>query len=612
MEHKDILSIFVGKRSFVCLKPMCLSINYSPKNNTRRMKKLFKGYRLLVLTVFSGSLLLLGCTNADYDFDKVDTTLGFGDGQLTLPSNNSVVVTLDDILDLGSTDLIKVEEATGDYVFGKDPESVSPVTVNIDPITNTGFTTNLPIPALVLDPVVSAFAGQVIKLSDYGVEPLKVKQSISTFDYSFTVPDEVKELNQLTLQEGGSDLNITLTLPGIKSVQKFVITLPKQLVLVNKGIGTLSADNTLTLPAGTPVENNKLEFKFKVTDIKANLNANHQLTLQDNVNLDVEVDEIVVPSSSTIQFAGQVTLSQLTVTAATGVFKPTIDAQQVGSTTINSLPNFLTDARVVADVDNPQIWLTVESNLPISGTVEARLGSSTLNGFVELTKAKGNALHIAANTTTRLVICRKAPGSLSGYTAIIADDLSNVIKKLNEGMQITIDITSFEADESTSTILLGHDYTFTPNYRFTAPLALGDEAVIVYTENEGDWSKDIDKLQLSKGSKAILTANVENSVPADLQIDITPQDKNGQTLSELVVTPIKNKVAAGVNNGQIEYEITDPNGNGLKQLDGIHYILNATAPSTADQKSKTLNKNQKILLKDIKLQLNGHVVVDAN
>ena len=281
------------------------------------MKKLFKGYRLLVLTVFSGSLLLLGCTNADYDFDKVDTTLGFGDGQLTLPSNNSVVVTLDDILDLGSTDLIKVEEATGDYVFGKDPESVSPVTVNIDPITNTGFTTNLPIPALVLDPAVSGFAGQVIKLSDYGVEPLKVKQSISTFDYSFTVPDEVKELNQLTLQEGGSDLNITLTLPGIKSVQKFVITLPKQLVLVNKGIGTLSADNTLTLPAGTPVENNKLEFKFKVTDIKANLNANHQLTLQDNVNSDVEVDEIVVPSSSTIQFAGQVSLSQLTVTAAT-------------------------------------------------------------------------------------------------------------------------------------------------------------------------------------------------------------------------------------------------------------------------------------------------------
>lgn len=612
MEHKDILSIFVGKRSFVCLIPMCLSINYSPKNNTRRMKKLFKGYRLLVLTILSGSLLLLGCTNADYDFDKVDTTLGFGDGQLTLPSNNSVVVTLDDILDLGSTDLIKVEDATGDYVFGKDPESVSPVTVNIDPITNIGFTTNLPIPALVLDPAVSAFAGQVIKLSDYGVEPLKVKQSISTFDYSFTVPDEVKELNQLTLQEGGSDLNITLTLPGIKSVQKFVITLPKQLVLVNKGIGDLSADNTLTLPAGTPVENNKLELKFKVTDIKANLNANHQLTLQDNVNMDVEVDEIVVPSSSTIQFAGQVTLSQLTVTAATGVFKPTIDAQEVGSTTINSLPDFLTDARVVADIDNPQIWLTVESNLPISGTVEAKLGSSTLNGFVELTNAKGNALHIAANTTTRLVICRKAPKGLSGYTAVIADDLSNIVKRLNEGMQITIDITSFEADESTSTILLGHDYTFTPNYRFTAQLALGEEAVIVYTKNEGDWNKDIDKLQLSKGSKAILTANVENSVPADLQIDITPQGKNGQTLSELVVKPIKNKVAAGVNNGQIEYEITDPNGNGLKQLDGINYLLNVTAPSTADQKSKTLNKNQKILLKDIKLQLNGHVVVDAN
>ena len=71
-------------------------------------------------------------------------------------------------------------------------------------------------------------------------------------------------------------------------------------------------------------------------------------------------------------------------------------------------------------------------------------------------------------------------------------------------------------------------------------------------------------------------------------------------------------MAAGVNNGQIEYEITDPNGNGLKLLDGINYHLNVTAPSDASQKGKTLNTNQQIILKDITLQLNGKIVVDAN
>jgi hypothetical protein len=98
------------------------------------MKKLFKTYRLPALIAFGGCLLLLGCTNSDYDFDKVDKTLGFGSGQLTLPSNNSINVTLDDILDLGSTDLITVA-GNGDYLFGKDPESISPVNVKVDPIT---------------------------------------------------------------------------------------------------------------------------------------------------------------------------------------------------------------------------------------------------------------------------------------------------------------------------------------------------------------------------------------------------------------------------------------------------------------------------------------------
>jgi hypothetical protein len=155
-------------------------------------------------------------------------------------------------------------------------------------------------------------------------------------------------------------------------------------------------------------------------------------------------------------------------------------------------------------------------------------------------------------------------------------------------------------------------YTLTPGYRFTAPLALGDDAVIIYNDNEGDWNKDIDKIELSNGSKAILTADVKNDVPADIEINITPLDKNGQVLSALTITPVKNKVLAGATDGEIQYEIADTNGNGLKQLDGINYNLSVTAPSNATLKGKTLNKNQQIILNNIKLQLNGKVVVDAN
>ena len=143
-------------------------------------------------------------------------------------------------------------------------------------------------------------------------------------------------------------------------------------------------------------------------------------------------------------------------------------------------------------------------------------------------------------------------------------------------------------------------------------MSLGEKAVIVYADKENDWNKDIDKLELSNNSTITLTAAVENQVPADLEINISPVDKNGQTLTALTVTPIKNKVAAGASAGEIQYDITDASGKALKQLDGVDYRLKVTAPSDAAQKGKTLNKNHQIHIKEIKVQVKGKVVYDAN
>lgn len=570
--------------------------------------------KLLFFSCLTCGMLMSGCSDSDYDLSSVDAKLGVGNN-LSLPSDNSVIITLDDILDLGSTDLIKVL-GNGDYQFGKDPESVSGVNVKVNEISNDGLVSNIPISAIYLDASIMFYSGQVIKLSDYGFDPLNVTQNISTFNYSFDVPNDVKELEEITLKNGGSDLNLTITLPSVKSISRFVIKLPEQLVLKNQGIGEFDpATNTLTLPAGTEVNQSthKLELKFKVTSIKAQLDDNHQFILNGNVNLDVEVDEITVPSTTEVQFDANVTLATMTVSSAKGKFDPKIDAQNVGSTTINSLPDFLTDARVVADIDNPQIWLTLESNLPLGGYVEAKLTSTTSAADVILSKANGNELSIAANGTTRLVVCRKAPADLSDYTPVIAPDLSNLVKKLQEGMKIDIDITKFSANDNVTTIELGHDYTLTPTYRFTAPLVLGDEAEIVYSDKEDDLNKDLKDLNLSKGAVLTVVADVNNQVPANLEINVKPLGLDGQSISTLVVKPIQNKVAAGAAAGTIKYEIEDKNGSGLNQLDGIEYELLVTSPAaTSGEKGKVLNKNQKIVVKTTDLHLNGQVIIDAN
>jgi hypothetical protein len=329
--------------------------------------------------------------------------------------------------------------------------------------------------------------------------------------------------------------------------------------------------------------------------------------------MNIDIAELKVPSAATLPVSGVVTIGSMDVTAANGRFNPTIDPQAVGSTTINSLPDFLTDARVVTDIDNPQILLTLVSNLPIDGYAEAKLSSTTSQADVILSKAKGNELPIAANSTTRLVICRKAPANLSGYKAVIAPDLTNLIKKVQEGMKINIDITKYESQQtSDATVELGHDYLIKPDYTISAPLVLGDEANIIYNSTEDNWNKDLKDLELTKGATLQLTASVNNGVPANLEINVKPLGVGGTELTTLTVKPIENKVKAGETAGTIKYEIIDPEGAGLKKLNGIQYELLVTAPSAASEKGKVLNKNQKITITTTDLNLSGKLIIDAN
>lgn len=566
--------------------------------------------QLLLLSCVVGGMLLSGCADDGYKISSVDATLGIGNGNLNLPTNNSVVVTLDDILDLGSTDIITVDN-NGDYKFGKAPENVSDVKVRVNSIHSNGSPRTLAFPAINLPASIQALAGQTVKPSDYGVS-LAQGGDISLIDYQFNVPNDVESLNYVVLGNGVS-MKIEITLSAVTKLNKLEVTLPHQFVVENLNGGTFdNTTNKLTLTNVT-VSSGKVTLNFLLKQIKAGLDANHVFTVHDNVHMNIDIAELKVPSAATLPVSGVVTIGSMDVTAANGRFNPTIDPQAVGSTTINSLPDFLTDARVVTDIDNPQIWLTLVSNLPIDGYAEAKLSSTTSQADVILSKAKGNELPIAANSTTRLVICRKAPANLSGYKAVIAPDLTNLIKKVQEGMKINIDITKYESQQTSDAMVeLGHDYLIKPDYTISAPLVLGDEANIIYNSTEDNWNKDLKDLELTKGATLQLTASVNNGVPANLEINVKPLGVGGTELTTLTVKPIENKVKAGETAGTIKYEIVDPEGAGLKKLNGIQYELLVTAPSAASEKGKVLNKNQKITITTTDLNLSGKLIIDAN
>ena len=193
------------------------------------MKRLFKNYRLPMQTAICGSLLLLGCTNADYDFDKVDYTLGFGGETITLPGNNSTKeIMLDDLLDISTSDLITTE-TNGDYKLSKEPDkAIEPVEVNVKPITyeanksqGLSFDINLPVfPAETI--------GQEIDLPytplTPGQDPIDIGEqtgNISLLEYEFDADAAIKSLEYVEVGENGQGVDLTLSLQFPTEVKKF-------------------------------------------------------------------------------------------------------------------------------------------------------------------------------------------------------------------------------------------------------------------------------------------------------------------------------------------------------------------------------------------------------
>jgi hypothetical protein len=593
------------------------------------MKKPFKHYRLPVLSALGSCLLLLGCTNSDYDFDKVDYTLGFGGDELALPGNNSTKdILLDDLLDISTSDLITTEE-NGDYKLFKEPDNdIAPVNVNIDRIMisgkdEQGLSFNIGLPT-----IPPALVGTKIELpytipgtSDV-IDIPEVGDNISLLEYEFNADQAIKSLEYVEVGENGQGVNLTLNLTVPTAINKFsmmTIDLPDMLTMTCPSMADKfnTQGNVLTLTDYPNSGNMQIVFNVTRINVKTIDNDNYvklengKFMLKASVRLSLKISEITIPNVDQLTVSGDAHFADIPITAARGIFDPEIDLDDVGTVNITSLPDFLTEEEVVADIDNPQIWLTLTSTMPLGGTIKAKLTSDTHPSPILLDDIQVAASQDGINPAlTRVVICRQQPEGLTGYTPMIVPNLSELIEKLKEPMQIKFTVIEAKASQETATIQLGQNYTLAPKYRFECPLAFGNKAVIVYSDKENDWNKDIDKLNLANGAYVHMTGTAISKIPADMELILNPIDVNGNKLSAVTVDLIKKDVA-GTKDAPKESPIEAKISGNISKLDGVE--LKLKAKSNEALRGVTLNKTtQTLKLNDLKVKLVGKVIYDAN
>lgn len=593
------------------------------------MKKKQMKASLLLVSLLTAGFLVTGCTNDDYDFDQIDATMGFGGGELEIPASSTMNIPLSDILELEENGSVKIA-ANGDYLFqltGTDATTASP---QISPIHLTSRSYNHTITL----PTSSAAKGT--RAAGTHLSFVSPKQQM--FIYNGT-DAAVKSLKSAEVN-GEIVLNVNLTLGGLSSaitkLDKVTLTLPGYLQILpqvtGNGNGVSKVNGSkITVKDVSTSDDLRLTIKAKKLDFanqndygKVVFGNNGSITMDGYFDLGIEAYVTGVPTSA-LSIGANVTVNDIYLKSATGIFDPEINISSLGDVSVTGVPDFLSEDGVRADLDNPQIILSIKNDMDAAAKVSAKV-ISTKNGQ-NLATVQLPEMHIyktSVTPVTKICICRHKTAELTAqYGAANVYEVSNLATLINQHIPDHVQITDVVAKADLSqemTIEFGNNYKVEPSYEVYAPLAFAEGAVIEYADDFDGWNDDLDELELAEGTYLRLTADAQNLVPATLIVEATPLGVNGADISNQIEVNIKQGTVKASADGvkavtsPLEIELREKVKGALQKLDGLSYKVKGKASHDGTTVTGiNLNSEKHTLkLENIKVKLVGKVIGNFN
>lgn len=592
------------------------------------MKKKQMKASLLLASLLTLGFSVTGCTNDDYDFDQIDATMGFGSGELEIPASSTMNIPLSDILELEEGGSVKIA-ANGDYLFqltGSEASSASPM---ISPIVLRG---NSYSNTLTLNANSAAKGTRAAGSHLSFVSPKELM-----FKYNGT-DAAVKSLKSAEVA-GEIELKINLTLGGLSSainkINKATLTLPGYLQIssVNgngNGVPMVNGSKIIVENVSTSrnlqltIKAKKLDFANQDAYGKVVIGNNGSIKMDGYFDLGIEANVTGVPTSA-LSIGANVTVNDITLKSATGIFDPEINISSLGDVSVTGVPDFLSEDGVRADLDNPQIILSIKNDMDAAAKVSAKV-ISTKNGQ-NLATVQLPEMNICKTTVvpvTKICICRHNTEELTAqYGAANVYEVSNLATLINQHIPDHVQITDVKTKADLSqemTIEFGRYYHVVPSYEIYAPLAFAEDAVIEYADDFDGWNDDLDDLELSEGTYVRLTADAQNLVPATLIVEATPLGLEGTDISNLIEVNVKKGTvkasADGVTaeNSPLEIELREKVKGGLQKLDGLSYKVKGKASHDGTTVTGINLNSEKHTLKlaNIKVKLVGKVIGNFN
>ena len=581
--------------------------------------------RLFSSLIVMGSLLVTGCSDSDYDFNNIDATIGIGGDGLELPVSNTDNIKLSEVLDLEENGSVVADASTGfDYVFrqqGNEVEAAHPYINSITVARRQSSSSNI---------TLSFNSSARNSRASRAAVMLHGEGDVFEFSYEGNKPQEVEEL---TAAEVSSTINLKVSFQNLSSwVSKFdkiTLTFPSYMKLAVDG--KMVEGNTITL--NNVYTSEDLEKKIDIVGLDftkkdelgelkiAKTSLGEKIQLTGKVHMAVETSNYSFSSGiSSVSMKNNLSMSDIKITGATGKFNPTINLNTLGNVHISGIPDFLKDGNVVVDLYNPQIYLTLNSNLDIEGFAGGTLKS--LKDGKEIASVEVPEFAVKANGTTHVVICRNAAATEAGSDVekVEVPNLSDLVKTMPD--EITFQANARANNQKSGTFKLGyHDYEVAPSYSIDSPIAFAENACIEYSDDLDGWNDDIKDLNMADGAYVQLSAQVTSCVPAYLNVKATPVDVYGREISkdelEVEITGEIKASADGTTpaTSPLSVKILQKKADAFKKLDGLKVVVSGKAKGEGGNAvtGVVLNAEKHTLkLNDIKIKLVGKVIGDFN
>lgn len=588
------------------------------------------------LSLFTFAILSIGsftgCIDNDYDLDGVDMTIGIGNGEFLLPSCSTDSIRLSEVLELNESETV-VEKDNGDYYYLQDGNNVSPTHTKVDKITVVKHRGDSQDFSFSVANYLHQ-SGKRTKTTNIPVD-FNQKQVVYSFAYKGSIPNEVEELIV-----ANTDGKITINTSFSPEVQKFVpviaelsLELPSFLTIenVNSKLDHTQNGSKLVFKNVSTASNlkvdftiGKIDFKKKSSPLGSLSTSNRNLSMNADIQMGIKINNIALGSSIDGADKCKITAdmiinNDLVIEKVRGKFNPSIELDDLGSTDVTGIPDFLTNEGVVIDIDNPQIILNLESNLDVPGFIGGTLtavknGQKTANITIPEVK-------VLANATSKICICRnKSKVNQAAYTEVVeVPNLSTVLNPIPDHINFA---GHSRADKTVEAdFVLGKQYTIKPSYRIEAPLAFGENARIVYTDSFDDFNSDIKDIEVKDNTYIEFSGDIESKIPAYLNASAVAIDINGNEMPESEVkVAVDGEIKAsadGKTPAVSTLKITmKPTKSALKKLDGLKFTVSGSAKSEKNTESvvgQTLNaKHHTLIIKNIKIKLVGQVIADLN